>query len=236
MTAEITVRWLSFQDHRDEILQLRRQVYVEEQKLHESLIASPQDESGLHIGAFQEERLVSSIAAYVYESAAPPLAEYRLPPIVTRAVQFTKRVSRRGFRGAYLNEAVTAMLVRAAHEALRPQLMFLTLKGPHRAMQSYYGSTYGFELHAEIEASDGAETVMTIPDEERLRASYLKVHRITEAAFAQHGLRAPSLARFLERVGRLDLLALDRRKQDDPRAAPQHEDDLPRPTAQTGAA
>jgi ubiquinone/menaquinone biosynthesis C-methylase UbiE len=234
MTPEVTVRWLSFEEYGDEILQLRRRVFVEEQGFGEDMVRTPYDREGLHLGAIRDGKLVAVLSAYIHDNDAALLIDHRLPPTSERVVQFRKRVSLPDFRGNRVNALLGSMMLRGVYETLRPQSAFIVLRGMHSELQSSYAKQFGFIHHATIETAWGPQLIMTFPDEASLRANYLRARNVTEDAFLETGLLTPSLVRFLERTGRTHLLALDKLKRENLYVAPLSlKDELPRLSAQT---
>lgn len=234
MTAGIVTRWMSFEEHGEQILSARRQVYVEEQGFEPDIISLPYEAEGLHLGAFQGDRLIAAVSAYVHENNPAVISRYGLPPVEGRIVQFGKRLALPEHRGAGLSGALVAILMRAVYETLRPQYAFCTLAGVHRELEAHYTEVFGFSPRAEIGGQSPAPLVMTLSDEPRLRAAYLKTRRLSDEEARRLGLEIPSLVRFLERTGRLSLVAFEKLKEENLYSAPLSlKDELPRLSAQT---
>lgn len=231
MSSDVTFRWMAFQDFGDDICRLRHQVYVDEQGFPEDMVTAPYDQHGLHLGAFSEGRLISALSAGVYEPQAAALTGYGLPPANGLVVQLGKRASLPEVRGTSLNEVLAAMLIRSAYEALLPDQIFIVLRDLHRKLSRHYESVFGFQHLTTLE-NHGEPWTMIIHEDERLLAAYLKVRNTTEWAL-ESGLLMPSLVRFLERDGRVGLLALEKLKGQNLYVAPLAlEDELPRLSAQ----
>jgi len=234
LTSEFIIRWMSFQEYGDQITKLRRRVYIEEQGFGEDVVSSPHDAEGLHLGAFYDGELVSAISAYVYPPKSDALEELGLPPAQERVVQFAKRVELPEHRKRRLGELLATTIWRVVYETIRPQYVFLVLRGIHIEMQSHYNRIFGFEYHTTIPAPGGEQVIMMTPNDRRLKQAYLKVRKANEAAMASQNIRPPSLVPHLERQGWTDQIALGKLKLDNLYMAPLSlKDELPRLSAQT---
>ena len=74
--ASISFRWLAFDEHAEAIRGLRRQVFMEEQFFGGSMLSSPDDGRGLHLGAFHGQKLVAVMSASIFEKPCEELAPY----------------------------------------------------------------------------------------------------------------------------------------------------------------
>ena len=233
MTPEITIRWMSFEEYGDEIIRLRRKVYREEQGFGDDVVYRPRDAEGLHLGVLKGSELVAVVSAFVIEDDPAFLAERRLPPTSQRVVEFGSRMTASEFRGLHWNQTMLAMFGRSVYETLRPEYIFFTLRGVHRSLQSYYSKLFAFKVHATLDDQEGA-IIMTAPDEPSMREMYLRARNLSEDAIERDGIHVPSLVRFLERTGRVHLLALEKTKRDNLYVAPLSlKDEFPRLSAQT---
>ncbi|HEU4536132.1 MAG TPA: class I SAM-dependent methyltransferase [Polyangiaceae bacterium] len=234
----VEVRWLRWHDAREALLELRRRVFVEEQGLAPALIESPRDADGLHLGAFEGERLVASVAGYLFEAGAPELAAFGLPPSSGLTIQWTKRIELASHRCRGIATVLAAGIVRHAYESLRPARFFLALQGPHRALEGHYRDAFGFRRHGEVMlpgGNDAAEptTVMAVDGEAESRALYLKTRGMVEGGRRQSPATVPSLVRFLVDGGRRALLAVETLSAENLYVAPLSlADELPRLAAQ----
>jgi hypothetical protein len=214
----IVIRWMSFPQHADPILKIRRRVFLEEQGFGADVLESPHDPRGLHLGAFHRGELISAIAVYIYDHERELLAGLGLPPATGRVVQYSKRVELSEYRQHRLGELLAAAMVCAVYETLRPRYTFFMLRGMHTRLKTHYVETLGFEHYATAAGADGDHVIMIMP-ESGLRAQYLKVHQLAEAAAARLGVRPPRLTRFLQEARRADLLG-PKRASDKAGAAP----------------
>lgn len=238
-STEIEVRWLRWQDARERILDLRRRVFVEEQGFAPTVIESPGDAGGLHLGAFADGQLVASIAGYLYEAGAPALADFGLPPIAGLTIQWSKRIELASHRSRGITELLAASVFRYVYESMRPVRIFLALQGPHRPLEAHYRRFFNFRRHGEVmlPAGGGGEpvptTVMVVDGEAGLRALYLKMRGAAESELRRCPATVPSLVRFLVDDGRRHLLAGEPLSAENLYVAPLSlADELPRLAAQ----
>ncbi len=234
MAAELVVRWMSFREHADQIMRLRRRVYCDEQGFGEDVLSSPHDEAGLHLGAFHNGEIVSAISGYLFEMTPKEAAALQLPYAPGAVAQYSKRVELREYRGMHIAKLLVSTLIRAIYEVIRPRLSFFVLKGVHRKLVSYYTDTLGFDHHWTIEDDSGGTVVMGSLSPERLRWNYLRCRKVNEEEVKATGLQPPSLVKFLHQNDRLGLIAIERLTSENLYTAPlSFQDELPRLSAQT---
>lgn len=233
MTSGLVLRWMSFKEYGDQITHLRRQVYTGEQGFGEDMTSSEHDEAGLHLGAFVEGELVSTISAFYYVPDDELCARYHLPAGPEPVVQFSKRADKMVYRSSRIGELIGAAIFRAVYETLRPRLAFFLLRGVHTRLKSYYLSTFDSAEHVEIDAFGGS-VVVILPDEVCIKAGYFKMRKLCDAGAARLTVQIPSLVRFLDEQGHADWIAIDKLKQENLYMAPLSlTDELPRLSAQT---
>jgi len=232
----LVIRWMSFAEDGERIVSLRRQVFVEEQGYGEDFIRTPYDEGGLHLGAFEGDELVSVVSLFVFDDDPEVFARYNVPLKSGRLLQYAKRAELAPFRGTGLADFMVASLARAAFEVLRPRYSVILLQGEHTQLQKHYGK-FGAEYHSKIPGPDGTELVVLIVPSHTVdiaRRAYLKLRKMQEVVGAKLGLRAPSLVKFLERTGRMDLIPMTALASENLYTAPLSlRDELPRLSAQT---
>lgn len=235
LTSGLVIRWMSFKEHADQIMHLRRRVFAEEQGYDETKLSSARDEKGLHLGAFYQGELISMISAFIYDEEPEALASFLLGDKHGRVVQYGKRAELEEHRSQRIGEVLASLMGRAVHETLCPECTFITLlPGVHARLQAHYSKLYGFQYHGTMAEGDGGSIVMLNDSPVTLRAVYFKLRKMSEAGIQRLGTRIPSLARFLERTGRLDLIAMDRLTNHNLYTAPlSFQDELPRLSAQT---
>lgn len=234
----IEVRWLRWRDSREAILELRRRVFVEEQGFSPAVIENPRDEGAIHLGAFADGQLVAGIAGYLFEAGAPELAAFGLGPVPGLTIQWTKRIELASHRGGGITELLAASVFRYVYESLRPVRIFLTLQGPHRALEGHYARLFNFRRHGEVMLPGGGDepvptTVMAVDGEAGLRRLYLKMRAMAESERRRCPAVVPSLVRFLVEDGRQALLAGEPLSGENLYVAPLSlADELPRLAAQ----
>jgi SAM-dependent methyltransferase len=233
LTSGLVIRWLSFRDHAEQIMRLRRRIYTEEQGYTEDKTVSSRDEQGLHLAAIYQGELIAMISAYVYDDEPEALAPFHLADQRGRVVQYSKRIELAEFRAHRISEYLASIMGRLVHETLCPDCTFIVLApGPHARLQSHYAKVYGFEYHATMAESDSL--VMTTVGRAALCAVYCRLRKMCDASSERLGVRPPSLVRYLETVGRLDLVAIEKLTNQNLYTAPlSFQDELPRLSAQT---
>jgi SAM-dependent methyltransferase len=235
LTSGLILRWLSFKEYGDQIIRLRRRVFVDEQGYETEKLSSPRDEAGLHIGAFDGAELVSMTSIHIYENEPEALGQLGLPATDGRVLQYTKRAELKEYRGRGIGELLASIAGRVAHDTLDPEYTFLVLfKGAHAKLQEHYTKWFGWQYHGTLPESLGGSVVMTIPDRLSVRSIYFKLRKMSEEGAKRLGVQIPSLIRYLERAGRMDLVSMDRLKNQNLYTAPLSiQDELPRLSAQT---
>lgn len=227
------VRWLQFSRAYDEIMALRRAVFVDEQGFPPEFIVSPNDEQGVHLGAYSGGRLVAAVAMHIHRPGSPTLAELGLADMGGLSVQLTKRLELAEVRGAGITEVLVANVIRYVYETLRPVRMFLVLDGVHRGLREHYRKTFGARDLGEVGAGPEARLIMGLADEAGLRAVYLRMRALAESVHRRCPVAVPSLVRALDGEGRADLLAAEHLARENHYVAPLSlADELPRLAAQ----
>jgi SAM-dependent methyltransferase len=227
------VRWLRFADARDAILELRRQVFIEEQGFPPEFIVNPRDEQGIHLGAYHKGQLVAAIAAHLYEGGAPELAGLGLSPIDGLTIQFTKRLELAAHRGHGVTEVLAANVIRYVFETMRPERIFLVLDGVHRGLVDQYRKVFGARHLGDVGEGERRRVVLGLDDEPGLRALYLRMRALAESVHRRCPVTVPSLVNFLAADGRAGLLAASALARENHYVAPLSlADELPRLAAQ----
>lgn len=235
LSPNLTIRWISFAEDAEQITALRRGVLVEEQGFPESLLVSPLDESGLHIGAFDGDQLVSALTVFIFNNTVEPMQSLGLPPGAGRVIQYTRRVEVPAYRGTRIAETIAYTMGRMLYEVLRPRYTFLCLQGKHIALKEHYCRAFNFEVHGSVQGPDGAEILVlyTRPGD-AMRKSYTKLRKNAERLWAKLDLMPQSLVKHLESTGRMDLVPMAAINAENLYTAPLSlKDELPRLSAQT---
>lgn len=166
--SNLTLNWLVFDKHRDEIRNLRQAVFVEEQGLGEFVLDSPGDQTGLHLGVYDGDLLVSCVSLYPYERDHEFIQstvglDFNQP----YGVQFSRRVELPGYRSRGLSALMIAHAMRSTYEYFHPDCMFAILLDRHKTLRNYYVSSYGFNRCLDYSSEDG-EGFLLVMDSQNL--------------------------------------------------------------------
>ncbi|MCC5578816.1 class I SAM-dependent methyltransferase [Microtetraspora sp. AC03309] len=205
-----------------------------EQDFGEDMVHHAKDPAGLHLCAFSGDEIVGAVAAYMYEPGAPELADLGLPEVDGLSVQIGKRVESATHRGALLTEQLGTSMMLQVCESLRPDRLFLTLRGAHRGLAERYARR-GFVRHADVSSGGEAVTVMTTEGRAAMEEFYI-THRSLARRTPDNAPRipVPSLVRFLAHGERDPLLARSLLEAENVYLEPMAlEDELPRLRAQS---
>ncbi|GAA2909672.1 hypothetical protein GCM10010517_76090 [Streptosporangium fragile] len=203
-------RWVSWSEAGEEILDLRRRVFMDELGWREERIHHGRDSDGLHLCALSGGRIVAAISAYVYEPGAPELAAMELPGVDGPTVEIGKRVELAAYRGRLISAQIGTSMLRQICESLQPSRFFLIVRvNDHRHLIERYARR-NFTYHTEIGSGDDAIAVMKVEGGEALEEFYLKHRDLARESSRSGGIPVPSLVRFLVDSARGDLLAVER--------------------------
>ena len=228
----LTISWIDFRRHKDQILTLREKVYKDEQKFGDFVISSPLDIEGIHIGAFHKGRLVSCLSGYIVPPDHPLIREWKLPVPRERIMQFGKRVELKEYRKGRLNEFMSVVMCKSIYETIQPEYMAIGLMGVHQKLSMYYANTYGFKIRKTIETSHGEVRVLTaaIKGNQDL---YIKMKKYVDVLSVRFNIFPPSLSEFLHREGRGNLIRINGFAKENLYTGPLSiRDELPRLTSQ----
>ena len=177
--SNLTLSWLAFDTYRDEIRNLRRTVFVEEQGLGDFVLDSPGDQTGLHLGLFDGDMLVACVSLLPYERdhefiQSTAGLDFNQP----YGIQFSRRVELPGYRSRGLSTLMIAHAMRSTHEYFQPDCMFVILLDRHTVLKNYYMSTYQFNRCLEYSNEHGEGFLLVMDSQNSLDklASELKTH------------------------------------------------------------
>ncbi|MET8052427.1 class I SAM-dependent methyltransferase [Streptosporangium sp. NPDC005286] len=209
--SDIEVRWLKWEEAAEEILDLRRRVFMSELGWTEERVHHDGDPEGLHLCALSGGKIVAAISAYVYRPGAPGLAALELTDLDGPTVEIGKRVALQTHRGRLISTRIANSMVRQLCESLRPSRFFLIVRpSQYDHLLDRYAKR-DFVMRGEVGSGDDAVTVMTVEGGEALEGFYLRHRELTrESPSGDERLAIPSLVRFLADEGRGDLLAVER--------------------------
>ncbi|MCA9715341.1 MAG: class I SAM-dependent methyltransferase [Myxococcales bacterium] len=231
-SSAIQFRWVSFQTHRDVILSLRRAILVDEQGFDPSIVHAEGDETALHLCGFAGDELVAAVAVFIHHGMDEELRRWQLPEVSGLVTHYGRYVVHPDHRGAKLAELMGRFLARHVFETLQPVLDFIILQGPHRELQGMYRRLFWFRFHARVGEGDDETIVMVRPPPDYPRA-YLFARQREQALSRQLGIYSPSLIRFLDDEGRVELIPKDGHVQLNYYTSPLSlTDELPRLSAQ----
>ena len=196
LNKELEVSFMDFKDYQDQIIALRRKVYVEEQGFGEFVLTSAKDSTGIHLGAFHQGELISCLAGYIYEPSEKAFKEWELPHCKRCIVQYTRRVENKMYRGIRLNQYMSGFCSKVVYETIRPDYTVIMVMGIHRALQVYYKRTFGFEPYKSFNTPNGEATIMYTPKENQF-LHYAKTKKLVSTLSQRYIFTLPSLAFFL---------------------------------------
>lgn len=189
-----SLRWIDFSANKDIIRNLRRRVFVEEQSLSESLVDSQKDASGLHLGLFDRNELVSIISLFIYNPDDPFLEKIKIKSDKRYVIQYSRRAELPEYRAKKLGSFMVAHAMKSVFELFQPEIMFATLIGKHRELKDMYLSTYGFNKSYETDI-EGENAVLLVMDEiERMKNLSLAMRNMSLVFAEKQNLALPDLA------------------------------------------
>lgn len=210
---KIELLWLDFSKHKEEILELRRKIFVENQGIKDGSISTEKDEDGFHLGAFYEGKLVSILSTYVYNYDDEIVKRWDLPIINEKLVfRFTKRAELPEFKGTRLAEFIAAYAWKAFVDVAKPQCLCLSLLEEHKKLSLYYTS-FGFKFHKEIN-NEIEKVSVFVQDEKQIRNTYLLVRRLVDVLYAYLKIIPPSFVNYLILNDKHELLAVEKVKHE----------------------
>lgn len=181
----LRLKWLDFDSYKEDILQLRRRVFIEEQGFDDSVLDSPKDEKGLHLGLYNNTELVSCISIFPYEQDNEYIRGISsLKSNRPFLIQFSRRVQHRDYRSHGFSKLISAHAVRSAYELFLPDCIFATVLGVHAQLKGYYIKNYGFN-YSEPYKSGNEEGYLMIMNKQKgidqlaafLRTQSIKISR-----------------------------------------------------------
>lgn len=152
----LRLQWLDYDTHREDIQQLRRAVFIEEQGFDDFVLDAPMDRKGLHLGLYSPRRLVSCISLFPYEKddefirAIPSLSTER--PYI---IQFSRRVQLKDYRLHGFSSLMIAHAMRSLYELFLPDCLFAIILGKHAQLKHEYITTYGFNYSEPFKTENG---------------------------------------------------------------------------------
>jgi ubiquinone/menaquinone biosynthesis C-methylase UbiE len=235
LASEVSVRWLDWNSHGDEILRLRRFVYVDEQSISDDIVSHPHDHDGLHLGAFRDGDLIAVVSGWILDPDDEHLLELELEPVDGPTVQVGKRLELPQYRSTGLTETMTAWLVQQTYEILLPGRLMLVLQGVHRSLETTYERIFRVSRHSEIGSGTDSRIIMAGSADHVLD----EIHRTMRSMVDEQRRRfpvkeLPLLIRHLADENRLDVVRHDRLAHENLYVTPLDlESEIPRLRAQS---
>ncbi|MBY5957177.1 class I SAM-dependent methyltransferase [Membranicola marinus] len=154
--SKLTLSWLNFDTFQNEIRNLRKAVFVEEQGIGEFMIDSPGDPTGLHLGLFDGDLLVACVSIYPYENNHEFIrSTVQLDFNQPYGLQFSRRVELAAYRSKKLSSLMLAHGMHSTCEYFQPDCVFATLVDRHKVLRNFYISTYKFNRCLEFSNDEG---------------------------------------------------------------------------------
>ncbi len=229
----LVVKWLDFKEYSTQIKELRKAVFVEQQGFEQYIISSPQDINAIHLGCFNDEKLISIITTYLYHNDDKIINELGLPSATGWIANFSRRAQLPEYENTRLAQFLASVISKSVYDLIQPEYSFIALGEEHRKLGFYY-STFGYKFSHEVETPQGRRFVFILTNENK-GSSYTKIKRIFDvnsAIFSQ--LKIPSFFEHLEKTDLLQLFNIKKNFEENLYTAPlSFKDEFPRLIAQS---
>jgi ubiquinone/menaquinone biosynthesis C-methylase UbiE len=186
--------WMFFEEYKEQILELRRKVYVEEQGFDDEVVMSEFDALGLHLGAFDGDKLVSSVSMFVVPHSHANLANLGIDNYSDCLVQFSRRVELPEYRSSDIANLMVAFGIKSVFELFQPAALFASLAGKHRKLKNVYNRMYGFNKMYEQQVDDEIVDVLIVDEIDNLRRLYLQMRNYFLDRRIKRGIKLPDLS------------------------------------------
>lgn len=198
-TSNLTLSWLAFDTHRDEIRKLRQMVFVEEQGLGNFVVDSPVDQNGLHLGLFDGDLLVSCVSILPYERDHEYISTLGLDFDQPYGLQFSRRVELPGYRSRGLTTLMIAHAMRSTYEYFQPDCIFVILLDRHTILKNYYISTYQFNRCLEYSDEHGEGFLLILDNQNLIDEAATQLRAYSEVLAKRMGVELPDLTEHISR-------------------------------------
>jgi predicted GNAT family N-acyltransferase len=190
----LRLEWINFEKSGYEIEDLRKKVFIEEQRFERYETSSQYDNLGLHLGLYDGHDLVACVSIYLYEAGDPFLENITSSPKSNFAVRFTKRVELPKYRAKNYSKMMLAHALRSIYELLQPNLIFATLIGKHILLKKHYVKLYGFNEIKIVREGEPDEThILMHNNPEQIKNLYLNLRLYCLENERNIGLSLPNL-------------------------------------------
>ncbi|MCO7225392.1 class I SAM-dependent methyltransferase [Pleionea sp. CnH1-48] len=203
--SKLTIKWMNYHEYKEQIQSFRQSIYVEEQGVAEGFVNPEEDSEALHLGAFYDGELVSSISAFFLDKKSPIGQQYGSASEWGRAVRYGMRMEAPSIRGKNLNGLLCAYLGKTIYEIIRPDRTFVLLIPQHQHLAKFYMNYWGKQFYKSMSEGD----LLVCDGGEALLNQYLICRRtlytLTRRTYSD--VELPSLLTFLRENHRHDLVA-----------------------------
>ncbi len=186
-TSTLVMKWVNFQEYKEEIYDLRKAVFIEDQGYEDFMLYSEHDENALHLVIENEGKLIAALAGFIYLPDSDTSSKIGLPSANTPVFQFSKRVTLKEYRNLRISELLAFVMSKKINDLLDYAYFSLGLIGIHRRLAPIYKKTFGFEYHHSYDTSNGEIDMLIVSKEEHSKfyngirskieilSSYLKI-------------------------------------------------------------
>jgi SAM-dependent methyltransferase len=188
------INWLNYPLHKEQIRELRKRVFVDEQQFGEFVVDSPFDEHGLHLGLFDGSLLVSCISIFLFPKDHSFLQKLQIATHRSHVIQFSRRAELQEYRSQKFATLMAAYALKTTYELFQPDTIFALLQGKHTGLEDTYVRIYGFNRVFGIEDPHGSTRVLVLDNRASLQNLYLKLRNECIRLSHVYHLELPDLA------------------------------------------
>jgi len=230
----LQLKWLDFKVYNEEIKQLRRRIFLEEQGFDDFVLEADKDFEGLHLGLLDKGQLVSCISLFIYDYKELPEAIRSTINEEGYYVQFSRRVELPEYRNKRYASVMVAHAFKSLYELIKPRGVFATLMGKHINYKDAYIRSYHFNIENIVETPQGECVVLVLNGESNLERMYKQLRMISTKFSDLYGLDLPELEKFsLDNLSDLNRKNLNIDQNNHYLNTLSLDDELPRLSAQT---
>ena len=158
---EIVFKWIDYLEYEMEILNLREEIYVQEQGFsREVIFRHSTDPQGLHLAAFCSKELIGMVSAYVLPFNHSSLISLALPKEDKIFVQPTSYMLRKEFRKGCVGYLIGAILITNTYENIEFDRFVVFVIGPHAKLLNFYQQDFHFFSHGTYYTKFGEGSVL----------------------------------------------------------------------------
>lgn len=194
----LSISWLNYSQHAEAITSLRRKVFVEEQGFEDSITTTERDQTGLHLGMFDREELVSVISIFIYKQDDPLMKAMGISSSREYVIQFSRRAELPEYRNHKYSSMLVAHALKSAYDLFLPDVIFATLKGPHVAYRRAYIKLYGFNDDYEFTFKGEHYVALLIKGEQAIKELSLNLRAQSIRIARNYWVQLPDLSHFID--------------------------------------